>query len=318
MIHDIERAFPADDDPFDPTAPPGADGYEQWHQQRSADIGERWLREQHAPDELTADVGALIRVHESGGSPRADLLQAADSLSFLETQTDLFIGMVRDGRLTRERAEEKLQLMQDRIRVPRAAELGAPRLAAALARLDAAVPPAKESSMRAYILEDLDRPPALADVPVPAVGENEVLVRVHATSVNPIDRAIVAGEVRSWMDYEFPVTLGRDLAGSVERVGCGGHALRGRRRGLRLHRQARRARRLLRRVRRRPRGRVHRRAARGTRCRPGRRARPGGGDRDDVRRRDGRRGRGRAADQRRHRRRGQLRDPDRQGARRRT
>jgi NADPH:quinone reductase-like Zn-dependent oxidoreductase len=54
---------------------------------------------------------------------------------------------------------------------------------------------------------------------MPTVGEHEVLVRVHATSVNPIDSAIVAGEVRSWMDYEFPVTIGRDLAGSVERVG---------------------------------------------------------------------------------------------------
>jgi NADPH2:quinone reductase len=219
VIHDIERAFPAGDDPFDPAAPPGADGYDEWHQQRSADIGERWLREQRAPEELVADVGALIRAHESGGSPRADVLQAADSLSFLEVQTDLFIDMVRDGRLTRERAEQKLRLMQDRIRIPRAAELGAPRLSAALARLAAAVPPAKESPMRAYILEDLDRPPTLADVAVPPVAENEVLVRVHASSVNPIDRAIVAGEVRSWMDYEFPVTLGRDLAGSVERVG---------------------------------------------------------------------------------------------------
>ena len=74
--------------------------------------------------------------------------------------------------------------------------------------------------MRAYVLEDLDRPPALVDVPVPAIADNEVLVRVHAASVNPIDRAIIAGEVRSWMDYEFPVTLGRDLAGSVERVGA--------------------------------------------------------------------------------------------------
>jgi NADPH:quinone reductase-like Zn-dependent oxidoreductase len=73
--------------------------------------------------------------------------------------------------------------------------------------------------MRAYILEDLDRPPALTEVRVPAVGQNEVLVRVHATSVNPIDSAIVAGEVSGWMEYEFPVTIGRDLAGSVERVG---------------------------------------------------------------------------------------------------
>ena len=220
VIHDIERAFPTDDDPFDPSAPPGVDGYDEWHQRRSAEIGGRWLREQGAPEALTADVTALVRVHETGGSPRADVLQAADSLSFLEIQTDLFIGMVRDGRLTRERAEQKLRLMQDRIRISRAAELGAPRLEAALARLDAAVTPGPEGTMRAYVLESLDRPPALTDLAVPELADDEVLVRVHATSVNPIDSAIAAGEVRDWMDYEFPVTLGRDLAGTVERVGA--------------------------------------------------------------------------------------------------
>jgi NADPH:quinone reductase-like Zn-dependent oxidoreductase len=220
VIHDIERAFPADDDPYDPDAAPGANGYEDWHQRRSAEIGARWLREQNAPEALTADVAALVRVHETGGSPRADLLQAADSLSFLETQTDLFIGMVRDGRLPRDRAEQKLRLMHERIRLPRAAELGTPRLAAALARLDAALAPATGPTMRAYVLADLERPPALTEVAVPDLAADEVLVRVHATSVNPIDTAIAAGEVRDWMDYEFPVTLGRDLAGTVERVGA--------------------------------------------------------------------------------------------------
>jgi NADPH:quinone reductase-like Zn-dependent oxidoreductase len=57
------------------------------------------------------------------------------------------------------------------------------------------------------------------DVPHPSVGDDEVLVRVHAASVNPIDEAIATGGVSDWMDYEFPVTLGRDLAGSVEQVG---------------------------------------------------------------------------------------------------
>lgn len=145
VIHDIERAFPADEDPYDPDAAPGSGGYDAWHQQRSADIARRWLREQGASEELVEDVGALIAVHEWGGSPQADILQAADSLSFLEIQTELFIGMVQDGRLSRDRAEQKLRLMQDRIRVPRAAELGAPRLAEALARLDAAVPAAEAS-----------------------------------------------------------------------------------------------------------------------------------------------------------------------------
>jgi NADPH:quinone reductase-like Zn-dependent oxidoreductase len=73
--------------------------------------------------------------------------------------------------------------------------------------------------MRAYILESLDRAPAIVDVPEPSVGDDEVLVRVHAASVNPIDEAIATGGVSDWMDYEFPVTLGRDLAGSVEQVG---------------------------------------------------------------------------------------------------
>ena len=74
--------------------------------------------------------------------------------------------------------------------------------------------------MRAYVLSDLDHPPALMDLAVPEIADDEVLVRIDAASVNPIDSAIAAGEVRSWMDYEFPVTLGRDLAGTVERVGA--------------------------------------------------------------------------------------------------
>ena len=44
-----------------------------------------------APD-LIEDVEELIRVHEWGGSPDANLVQAADSLSFLETNIDLMLG----------------------------------------------------------------------------------------------------------------------------------------------------------------------------------------------------------------------------------
>jgi hypothetical protein len=137
VVHDIERAFPADDDPYDPGASPSADAYNEWHQQRSAQIARRWLHEQGASEELVEEVGALVAVHENGGWPEADTLQAADSLSFLEVQVDLFLGMVNSGRLPRERAVEKLRFMEERIRIGQARDLAAPLLAQALTQFDA-------------------------------------------------------------------------------------------------------------------------------------------------------------------------------------
>jgi Domain of unknown function (DUF4202) len=141
VVHDIERAFPSDDDPYDPQADPDGDAYNEWHQQRCARIAREWLGEQGAPQELVRQVGDLVAVHESGGWPEADLLQAADSLSFLEVQVDLFLGMVASGGLPHDRAVDKLRFMDERIRVARARELAAPLLEAALARFDAAPTP---------------------------------------------------------------------------------------------------------------------------------------------------------------------------------
>jgi NADPH:quinone reductase-like Zn-dependent oxidoreductase len=50
------------------------------------------------------------------------------------------------------------------------------------------------------------------------VGAGEVLVRVRATSINPVDWKIRSG---AFKDNELPAILGRDLAGEVERVGEG-------------------------------------------------------------------------------------------------
>ena len=48
--------------------------------------------------------------------------------------------------------------------------------------------------MRAITVDSHGAPPALReDLPAPAPAENEVLVRVHASSVNPVDNAIAAG-----------------------------------------------------------------------------------------------------------------------------
>jgi NADPH:quinone reductase-like Zn-dependent oxidoreductase len=46
-----------------------------------------------------------------------------------------------------------------------------------------------------------------------------VLVRVSASSVNPVDNSVAAGMLRDMVEHEFPVTLGRDFAGVVEQVG---------------------------------------------------------------------------------------------------
>src|SRR6478752_2328591 len=74
--------------------------------------------------------------------------------------------------------------------------------------------------MRGAVLEGFDTAPVVRDdLPAPTASGNQVLVRVHASSVNPVDAAIAGGMLRGMVDYEFPVVLGRDYAGVVERVG---------------------------------------------------------------------------------------------------
>ena len=73
--------------------------------------------------------------------------------------------------------------------------------------------------MRAFTLDGFDTQPSLRELPEPEIAANELLVRVHASSVNPVDAFIAAGYLQQYSEYEFPVTLGRDFAGIVERVG---------------------------------------------------------------------------------------------------
>ena len=57
--------------------------------------------------------------------------------------------------------------------------------------------------------------------PRPIVGEGEVLIRVHATSVNPFDCGVRAGYLAAWYNYSFPLILGLDVSGVIEQVGAG-------------------------------------------------------------------------------------------------
>jgi NADPH:quinone reductase-like Zn-dependent oxidoreductase len=61
----------------------------------------------------------------------------------------------------------------------------------------------------------------IQNVADPPVGAGEVLVRVRATSVNPIDIKIRNGSAAKRMGVELPAILGRDLAGEVVRAGEG-------------------------------------------------------------------------------------------------
>jgi NADPH2:quinone reductase len=75
--------------------------------------------------------------------------------------------------------------------------------------------------LRAITLDSAETQPALRDdLPEPAPADNEVLVRVHASSVNPVDNSIAAGMLAQMgVEYEYPVILGRDYAGVVEQAG---------------------------------------------------------------------------------------------------
>ncbi len=59
------------------------------------------------------------------------------------------------------------------------------------------------------------------DVEDPKPGEGEVLVRLAATSVNPIDYKLRSGALQAYMPLELPAILGRDVSGVVREIGPG-------------------------------------------------------------------------------------------------
>lgn len=57
------------------------------------------------------------------------------------------------------------------------------------------------------------------DIPVPEIGDDELLIRVKAAAVNPVDILNLTGAVRLIQDYKMPLTLGNECAGIVEKAG---------------------------------------------------------------------------------------------------
>lgn len=57
------------------------------------------------------------------------------------------------------------------------------------------------------------------DIPIPEISDNEVLVQVKAAAVNHLELLIGTGSVKLIQDYEFPLVLGNELTGVIEKVG---------------------------------------------------------------------------------------------------
>jgi NADPH:quinone reductase-like Zn-dependent oxidoreductase len=75
--------------------------------------------------------------------------------------------------------------------------------------------------MRAFVVAKYKEPLREADVPEPIVGAHDVLVRVEAAGLNPLDEKIRAGEFKQVLPYKLPLIPGNDVAGTVIRVGAG-------------------------------------------------------------------------------------------------
>jgi hypothetical protein len=136
LLHDLERKVPGG-----PVLRMDAVGwddveYNTAHTHRSAVVVPTWLLSQGAPHAWLEAVAQPIREHEFGGSPEGDLMQAADSISFLETNSALVSGWAVNGKCTREKAREKLRWMGERVRHPRGREIARAYMERSLSEFD--------------------------------------------------------------------------------------------------------------------------------------------------------------------------------------
>ncbi len=76
--------------------------------------------------------------------------------------------------------------------------------------------------MKAFTVDRYGKKETLraTEVPEPVLGEDEVLIEVHATGVNLLDSKIRSGEFKLILPYRTPFVLGHDVAGVVARVGA--------------------------------------------------------------------------------------------------
>ncbi|KAA5536332.1 NADP-dependent oxidoreductase [Taibaiella lutea] len=57
------------------------------------------------------------------------------------------------------------------------------------------------------------------DIDIPQYNDDQVLIRVYASAVNPVDQKIISGEAQAKFPNNLPLTIGWDVSGVIEQVG---------------------------------------------------------------------------------------------------
>ncbi|MGJ7602713.1 NADP-dependent oxidoreductase [Variovorax sp. LT1R20] len=76
--------------------------------------------------------------------------------------------------------------------------------------------------MKAFIIDRYGKKEVgrIGEMPDPEVRDDDVLIRIHAASINPLDSKTKSGEFKLILPYRLPLILGNDMAGTVVRVGA--------------------------------------------------------------------------------------------------
>jgi NADPH:quinone reductase-like Zn-dependent oxidoreductase len=59
----------------------------------------------------------------------------------------------------------------------------------------------------------------IEEMPVPQIAADELLIKIHAASVNPVDWMVREGHMKDMHLHKLPLTLGQDFSGTVEKIG---------------------------------------------------------------------------------------------------
>jgi 2-desacetyl-2-hydroxyethyl bacteriochlorophyllide A dehydrogenase len=73
--------------------------------------------------------------------------------------------------------------------------------------------------MKAAIIRDYDTEIEIADIDVPELRDDSVLINVHAASLNPIDYILQSGAMKDNIPLSFPHVMGYDLSGEITEAG---------------------------------------------------------------------------------------------------